>query len=368
MTPGSVPENWDEVIARLPNPHILQTREWAAVKARYGWRPYARSWPENLPVPPAAALILERSLRLGPLELPFRVLYVPRGPLLDWQDESCRRTVLDDLQNQARSRGAIFIKIDPEVLVGTGLPGEGTESPLGAEVTGDLQRRGWIFSGEQVQFRNTMCIDLSRSEQEILERMKPKMRYNLRLAERKGVAIRSGGEQDLGLLYAMYAETSVRDGFVIREEAYYREVWSRFTNAGLAEILIAEVEGEAVAALVLFRFGARAWYLYGMSRVVHREKMPNVLLQWQAIRRAKAAGCQVYDLWGAPDEFTAQDSMWGVYRFKEGLGAEVIRTLGAWDFPVRRNPYLLYTRVLPAVLGALRRRGMRAAQHRVQLT
>ncbi len=368
MTPGNLPENWDQIIGRLPNPHILQTHEWADVKAHFGWRPYGRIWPENSSDPSAAALILERSLRLGPIELPFRILYVPRGPLLDWRDESCRRVVLDGLQSQARSRGAVFVKIDPEVLLGAGLPGEGTEFPLGAEVSTDLQRRGWVFSGEQVQFRNTMWIDLSRSEAEILGQMKPKMRYNLRLAERKGVTVRPGTERDLRLLFEMYTETSVRDHFVIREEDYYREVWGKFTNAGLAEILIAEVEQQPVAALILFRFGAHAWYLYGMSRAVHRDKMPNVLLQWHAICHAKAAGCKIYDLWGAPDEFTEQDSMWGVYRFKEGLGAEVVRSLGAWDFPVHRSIYAMYTRVLPAVLGAMRRRGMQSAEHRVQPT
>jgi lipid II:glycine glycyltransferase (peptidoglycan interpeptide bridge formation enzyme) len=108
----------------------------------------------------------------------------------------------------------------------------------------------------------------------------------------------------------MYAETSVRDNFVIRSQEYYRIVWSTFTHnlaaagdaghqAGVpvAEPLIAEVNGEPVAAVIVFRFARKAWYLYGMSTQAHREKMPNYLLQWEAIRRAKAAGCQVYDLW-----------------------------------------------------------------------
>jgi len=94
-----------------------------------------------------------------------------------------------------------------------------------------------------------------------------------------------------------------------------------------------------------------------MSFEAHREKMPNYLLQWEAIRRAKARGCSVYDLWGAPDEFNESDSMWGVFHFKEGLGGKVIRTLGAWDYPGSLIWYKTYTQVIPRVLNVMRARG-----------
>jgi peptidoglycan pentaglycine glycine transferase (the first glycine) len=187
--------------------------------------------------------------------------------------------------------------------------------------------------------------------------MKQKTRYNIRLAQKKGVSVRQGSEADIDLLYRMYAETSQRDGFVIRSKDYYEMVWRAFMRAGMAFPLIAEVDGEAVAGLFLFTFAAKAWYLYGMSREVQREKMPNYLLQWEAMRAAKAAGCLNYDLWGAPDVFNESDSMWGVYRFKEGLGGTVIRTLGAWDFTPRPLVYGIYTSLLPRILDIMRRRG-----------
>lgn len=121
--------------------------------------------------------------------------------------------------------------------------------------------------------------------------------------------------------------------------------------------LIAEVAGEPVAAIFLFMFAGRAYYVYGMSRDAHREKMPTYLLQWEAMKRAKAFGCASYDLWGAPDEFDESDSMWGVYRFKEGLGGDVIRTLGAWDYAPNTLLYRLYTEVMPRVLDVMRSRG-----------
>ncbi len=124
-----------------------------------------------------------------------------------------------------------------------------------------------------------------------------------------------------------------------------------------AEPLIAEMDGAPVAAVFIFYFAGRAFYLYGMSREAHREKMPNYLLQWEAMKRAKARGCTSYDLWGAPDEFNESDTMWGVYRFKEGLGGQVVRTLGAWDFPASRFWYKTYTQIVPRLLDIMRSRG-----------
>ena len=163
----------------------------------------------------------------------------------------------------------------------------------------------------------------------------------------------------------MYAETSLRDGFVIRDEGYYRQVWERFLHAGMLEPLVAEVAGQVVAGVMIFRFAGRAWYLFGMSREAQREKMPNYLLQWEAMRRARLAGCKVYDLWGAPDVFDETDGMWGVYRFKEGLGGQVLRTPGAWDFTARPLLYDLYTRLLPRLLDVLRRRGQDRTRQRL---
>ena len=297
------------------------------------------------------------------------MLYIPRGPLLDWSKTDLSRRVLDDLQAITRQKHAIFMKIDPALPVGFGVTGgeNAVEDEVGQQWLRDIQARGWRFSSDQIQFRNTVVIDLAGSEEDWLARMKQKSRYNIRLAERKGVQVRRGTLDDLGLLYHMYAETSVRDGFVIRGEKYYHKVWQTFMQAGLAEPLIAEVEGEPVAAVFLFAFGSTAWYLYGMSRDLHRDKMPNSLLQWQAMRWAAARGCTVYDLWGAPDEFNESDSMWGVFRFKEGLGGEVVRTVGAWDFTPRPLLYTFYTRLLPRWLDILRRRGKKQTRQEATL-
>jgi len=342
-------KTWNHIVASFPDPHILQTWQWARVKSQFGWEPIYKVWgnPEN---PDAAALILKRTISIGGFAARLRILYAPKGPLLrNWDDRDLREKVLSHLKIIANKEGAIFIKIDPDVPLGGGIPdADGSiDDPVGFELEEVLRTHGWQSSDDQIQFRNTALIDLTPPEDEILARMKQKTRYNVRLAGRKGVSVRPGTADDFDLLYKMYAETSVRDGFVIRSGDYYKVLWRTFLEAGMLEPLIAEVEGGPVAAVVIFRFAERAYYMHGMSRATHRNKMPNYLLQWEAMRRAKDTGCKIYDLWGAPEVFDESDSMWGVFRFKQGLGGEVQRTIGAYDLPVKPLYYKLYTQVLP---------------------
>lgn len=367
--------HWNDLIATFPEPHILQTWEWGQVKIYNGWNPIPIYWTDRNPeyisesipydtvgsnLPIAAALVLERNFPIPATGKNLRVMYIPKGPLLrDWGDHKSRDIVLRGLKKLARKRDAIFVKIDPDVRLGVGKPGEedSEELALGDEVQTDLRSHGWQFSDEQVQFRNSIMIDLSASEEETLTRMKQKTRYNIRLAARKGVNIRSGLEADFPLLYKLYAETANRDGFIVRDEGYYLNAWNIMLNEGMADPLIAEVEGEPVAGLINAYFSNKAWFLFGMSSQKYRNRMPNYLLQWTAMQRAKEAGCKFYDLWGAPDIFNESDPMWGVFRFKEGLGGYVVRHIGAWDLPIRPTTYKLYTSFMPRILGMMRNRG-----------
>ena len=363
---------WDELIACLPLAHLLQTWEWSRVKSNYSWQPLPFVWSEQQSAssgePVAAAMVLKRAIPMRGFAKKLCVLYVPKGPLMDWDNPALRHRVLDDLQAYAKRQGAIFVKLDPDVALGNGIPGTETavEYNSGQSLELELQGRGWKFSQDQIQFRNTILINLSPSEDELLAGMKQKTRYNVRLAQKKGVTVRAGTKEDLPKLYRMYAETSVRDGFLIREEGYYQTVWRTFDNSSAVanshsvpfhEALIAEVNGEPVGAVSMFYFAGQAIYLFGMSREEHREKMPNYLLQWEAIRRAKALGCKIYNLWGAPNVFDESDDLWGVFRFKEGLGGTVLRTIGAWDFTPNPMLYKMYTELLPRVMDIMRARG-----------
>ncbi|MCJ7511541.1 MAG: peptidoglycan bridge formation glycyltransferase FemA/FemB family protein [Anaerolineales bacterium] len=348
---------WNAGVAALPGSHVLQSWEWGEFKAGYGWQPRRLAWRQPDGTFRAAAQVLERrSGRLAGL----RLLYCPRGPLVDWTDPSLRRVVLTDLAKLAGESGVVMLRIDPEIP--TRCPDDPSAGESLPGMLDDLRQCGWQPGREQVQFRNTFVLDLAGSEAVLLAAMHQKTRYNLRLAQRHAVTVRLGTASDVDLLYRMYAETSLRDRFVIREPSYYHALWGDFQESGRAQLFVAEVDGTAIAGLVLFTFGETAWYLYGMSTSQHREMMPNHLLQWEAIRWARGRGLKRYDFWGAPDRIAPSDPLWGVYRFKQGFGARLQCSLGSLDTTRRPGLYWLYHVVAPLALGVMRRRGFSATE------
>lgn len=340
--------SWDEALLRLPAPHLLQTWEWGEIKAQTGWNAQRWLWPAADGAPQAAASFLLRRLN----RLPWGVGYAPKGPVVDWDNRAAAEDALAGIETLARRSRAIFVKIDPDVA---------PDSAAGQWLRTALRRRGWRPSAEQIQFRNTALLNLAQDDEALLAAMKPKWRYNIRLAERRGVTVRRGSVEDLATFYALYTETGGRDGFIVRPFEYYAATWRRFMqpaddHAPWAELLLADVAGDAVAGLMLFGFGDTAWYLYGASSERQRAAMPNHLLQWMAMQRARARGCTTYDLWGAPDALDESDSMWGVWRFKEGFGAQFAPHIGAWDYAARPLLYRLYSEAMPRVLDIMRSR------------
>ena len=333
-----------------PMPTRCKAGPGASFKSRWGW-----STARYVLTIEGKSLAAFQALKRELPRLPFSILYVPKGPALDYNDASLRRLILAELEQLARREGAIFVKIDPEVVHSWGLKPE-RPSPIGRQFTQELKQRGWRFSAEQIQFRNTVEMAVQRPEEELLAAMKQKTRYNIRLAGRKGIAIRPGTPADFPAIAAMYEQTARRDGFAIRPLPYYLDIWRAFYEAGMAQPFLAEFDGDVVAAMVLVHHGDRVIYMYGASSGVARKRMPNYLLQWEAIRWAQAQGAAVYDFWGAPDEFVETDRLWGVWRFKEGFAGQVVRHIGAWDFVSRPFWYWLYTVALPKYLAALRSR------------
>jgi peptidoglycan pentaglycine glycine transferase (the first glycine) len=350
---------WNGLISDIPNSHILQSSYWAKIKIHIGWEANYLVWKDPEGIARAAALVLLRKIPVISRIFHFCIMYIPRGPVFDWTNHSVGKKVLDDLIVYAKKNKAIFLKIDPDITIGHNLPESNDFTTVinGQHYLEILRKDGWQYSQDQVQFKNTVTMDLLLSEDDLLSRMKQKTRYNIMLAKRKDVVIRKGGREDFPGLYHMYALTALRDGFIIRDEAYYSYVWTLLFEAGMAVPLIAEVDGKPVSAIFLFMFAKKAYYFYGMSTGEHREKMPNHLLQWEAILLAKSQGCLVYDFWGAPDKFDEEDSMWGVYRFKEGFNGEILSGIGAWDFTLNRTLYSVYTRFIPTILSIMRRLG-----------
>lgn len=282
----------------------------------------------------AGAQILFR--RLGP---GMTLAYVPRGPVADANDRDSLTRLFDAIQARARARGAFALKVEPNWVHSLPLP---------------FRERAGVMVGACIQPHTTIHLDLTRDHETILAQMKQKWRYNIRLAERKGVTVREGTGNDLPHFYKLLQITSARDKFPIHTLAYYRAAFELLTKPDYARLLIAQYAGETIAAIFVTAVGKEAIYLYGASGNAHRDRMPNHALHWHAIQWAKARGCTRYDLWGigATAEAGAENAH-GLYQFKQGFGGTVVTYTGATDIIFSPWKFFLYERALAVRRGAM---------------
>lgn len=328
ITAGVSRAAWTQALKALPSQHFLQSWEWGALRERHGWQ-VQRYLCERNSETVAAFTLLTRRIPL----LPWTIAYVPKGPVLDYADEPLFAAVLNRIADAARAANVIYVKIDSDI------------SEENARAANVYRECGWQASHEQIQFPHTAMLNLDCGADALLAAMKPKTRYNIRLAARRGVAIEQ--TTDWQLLFRLYADTARRDGFPIREEGYYHSLWSLFQESGQGAGFLARVDGETVAGLYLIHTGDTGWFYTGASSQRHRDKMPNYLLQWHAIQWLIERGCRWYDLWGAPTVMDESDPLWGVYRFKSGFGARYVRRLGAYDRVLNGPGYYAFTRLVP---------------------
>ncbi|CUS02943.2 FemAB family protein [Candidatus Promineifilum breve] len=316
---------WDAFVAAHPHGSLLQTTNWARLKSRFGWSSQ-RVWLRRDGRLVAGAQVLFRSVALGVVKLG----YIPHGPLVDWGDDEQLAVLFNQIDQAAYGRGAGLLKLEPRLWL--------DEMPAD-EWQALYRRHGCVPSPDTIQPPRTVVIDLRPAEEEILAAMKQKTRYNIRLAEKKGVTVRLGTAADLSGFNRLMQATGARDQFGIHQPEYYRAAFEIFAPDNAA-LWLAEYEGRPLAGVMVFAAGESAAYLYGASSDEERQRMPAYAAQWAAMRWAKARGCTSYDLWGVPDaeeeELEAgfaerQDGLWPVYRFKRGFGGEVKRTVGAAD-------------------------------------
>ncbi|HET9909401.1 MAG TPA: peptidoglycan bridge formation glycyltransferase FemA/FemB family protein [Anaerolineales bacterium] len=311
--------DWNQFLLQHPNTHLLQSGEWGELKSAFGWKP-VRIVSGN-----AGVQILFRKLPLG-----FTIGYIPKA--------NVKETLWQEIDFVCKQNRAIFLKLEPDFW-NDQQPG-----------TWNLELR---TSPHNIQPPRTIVVDIKSSEEEILARMKQKTRYNIRLAEKKGVTVRAW--DDLKAFHKMMLVTGGRDGFGVHSFEYYKHAYELLQPKQMGELLVAEYEGKPLAALFVARHGNRAYYLYGASTDEERNRMPTYLLQWDAMKWAKARGCEEYDLWGVPDDDegtleanfeTRHDGLWGVYRFKRGFGGELKRAVQAMDRVYNPLMYWAYLRFI----------------------
>jgi peptidoglycan pentaglycine glycine transferase (the first glycine) len=328
---------WDAFVERRADGHALQTSAWAALKSRFGWDASRVAVLSAGQVMAGASVLFRR--------LPFglgTLAYIPKGPLVDWDNALLVSALFDGLNKLCRARRAFALKLEPDLENDE----RRTTNDEGNVLLPDILPSSFVLRpSSPVQPRRTILLDLTTTEDELLAAMHQKTRYNIRLAARKCVIVREGTENDLPAFYALTQVTGARDNFGVHSADYYRAAFELFAPRGWARLLVAEVheadiDPKPIAAIMVFAFGNKAWYMYGASADEHRERMPNHALQWEAIRWAKSKGCATYDLWGVPDEDGAtleaqylerSDRLWGVYRFKRGFGGRLVQYIGAFD-------------------------------------
>jgi lipid II:glycine glycyltransferase (peptidoglycan interpeptide bridge formation enzyme) len=348
---------WDHFVDAHPSGHVLQTSAWGALKSEYGWsaewvgvRDESRAQAGTLVTIGrdrgtlvAGALVLYRRLPLG-----FHLAYVPKGPIVDWADDRALTCLIAALHRRCRSRRAIMLKLEPDLWDDASLV--------------PWTSAGFVPSPQCIQPRRTIVVDLLADEDAILKRMKSKTRYNIRLSERKGVQVHEGGADEVAEFTGLMAVTSERNAFGVHVPDYYECAYTHHRRLDAVRLFLASVEDppglgrrQAIAGIMVFTCGQKAWYMYGASGNQHRNKMPAYALQWAGMRWAKARGCVSYDLYGIPDESEEtleaefgerHDGLWGVYRFKRGFGGQVKRSIGALDYVYDKPLYWLYNRVL----------------------
>lgn len=202
---------------------------------------------------------------------------------------------------------------------------------------------------------NTIVLDLSQDEQTILNRMKPKTRYNIRLALRKGVEVKSVGIEGLRTWYNLYTETAMRNGLNLNHIQYFQNMFAAKMECPDDEVnvklMIAYYNDIPLAAMFLVLSAHRATYLYGASSSNMRNLMPTYALQWKAIQVAKEHHCCEYDMFGIAPNPNPSHPMYGLYKFKHGFGGEIYHQLGCWDYPIEEDKYNYFSACEMNMLG-----------------
>lgn len=337
---------WNEFVAYAPTGDLLQSFEWGDLKKTSGgWVPIRIAAFDNNKIVGAIS-ILKRSIP----HTGKSIFYAPRGPVCDFSNVDILRALTEAAKDKGKHEGAILLKIDPAVRI------EWTDAKNNIESVGYLECKDADGFGG-VQPKCVMQLDLTPSLDQLLAGCKPKWRYNIRLAEKKGVTIKTEcTKDDLHIFYGLLTETAKRDRFLIRDFRYYENMWDILVVPGYARLFLAEYEGEAIAGAIAFIFGDKCWYTYGASSNRHRNVMPNHLMQWKMITWAKESGCIWYDFRGVSPKKDGElnDHLKGLNRFKEGFGAKFVEYIGEYDMPYSKLWYWMWTKGKPMATSALK--------------
>lgn len=325
----------DRFVQQEMDSSLLQSWMWGEFQQAAGrkiWRLAVRGSTQGASELKAVALVVKHELPFG-----WSYLYVPRGPVVIGQrtnapDMGSLRKISEQLRELALQEKALFVRVDPPVK----------ESALQTYVS-----LGFKPAANQIQPRVTARLDLTIGRDKLLENMKSKARYNIRLATKKEVAVRESLlAADIETFLRLNRETTERDQFIAHEDSYYRQQFELLGKAGMLKLFVAEYKDKPLAVIAVAFHGQTATYLHGVSSNEERNRMPTFAVQWEAIKAAERLGVRWYDFHGVAPTDDEKHPWAGITRFKLGFGATRVGYMGALDLPIQRAKYLLYkTRV-----------------------
>lgn len=296
---------------------ILQTKEWADFKASQGF----------LILNVGNLFAHERKLPYGQ-----NFIYLP-----EVSSKYLTAQNMQEVKNLAKERDSVFIRIE-------------FIDPFSDSADKIIRSFGFVKSFEEVQPKWRQVIDISGSVEDILAQMKPKGRYNIRLAQKKQVEVNSYNSKTINIndksvinsFYRLVAQTVQREGISGRPLDYFITMIDKFSDTDYLEIYIASYKGEPLAAALVGFYGDVASYLYGGSSSEHREVMAPYAMHWQIIKDAKSRGIKRYDMLGRSRPADKNSKWSGVTRFKEQFGGEAVEILGSYDFINKKFIYRIF--------------------------
>jgi len=263
-------------------------------------------------------------------KLPYTIGYLPKS-------DPPTAGALKKIRQIGREQKAIFIKLEPNL----NFPADQTANKQ-TKAKQSLLRH--CQPGKNHFHRYTFQIDLAKSEDEILAAMKSKTRYNIRLAERRGVKIiQDKSKKAFEIYLRLMWKTTQRQGFYAHTKKYHRLLWETLKDTDIYHLFLAQYQGQILAAYVFFIFNRVLYYPYGASTREHREVMAPHALFWQAIKFGKSKGCRIFDMWGSLGPDAKPTDPWsGFHRFKAGFGGRLMESIGAYDLVINSQLYPLY--------------------------
>lgn len=311
-------EQWDGFVGAVEHAPLLQSWAWGEFQSAVG-RPATRWVVRDGDLVVAALQGLTHRYPFG-----FQSMYVPHGPVVPGLVGPTAWPLLARaLQSTARATGMVFVRFEPIDPLPVGL------FP--------------VRSVAGIQPSVTHCLDLRSDEATLLAAMHQKTRYNIKLAEKHGVTVDAGGSELVGDFESVLRQTEHRQGVHFFGPAYFRALSTVPALQSGLTFYRARLAGQTLAAILVIRYGDTATYLHGGSSTEGREHMAPHLLQWAAIRAAKAGGCTWYDFRGVASSDADPRHPWaGFSRFKRGFGGVDVAYPGAYDWVRRPVAYAAY--------------------------